>query len=66
MIYKLNMCMKYKKYRQVLMDMVEPEVVANPGVAVMAEMDSVDKKKFKMFEGFLSLEYHAVLYCWFC
>ena len=52
MIYKLKLC---RKYSQVLMDMVEAEVVANPGVAVMGGMDSVDKQKFKKFEGLLSL-----------
>ena len=68
-IYKLSL---YMKYRQVLKDILGAEVVNNPGVAVMAEGDSEDKK----FEGFLSLFRSKIhkkrpggvprsVYCWF-
>ena len=45
MIYKLSLI---RKYRQVLMDTVKAEEMANPGV-------SEDKQKLKNCEGFLSL-----------
>jgi len=56
-IYKLY---EYRKYRQVLKDIMGAEVMANkvktnPGFAVVAEGDSEDKQKFNKFEGFLSL-----------
>jgi hypothetical protein len=57
MIYKLNLC---RKYRQVRMVIVEDEVVANQGVAVMAGMDSLDKQKFTSSTRRDPGVYHAV------
>ena len=52
MIYKLSLI---RKYRLVQMDRVKAEVMAIPGVGVMAESDSVVKQVFKKCKGFLFL-----------